>query len=137
METSAIDIPQVVTDKWQEITNLVAELVQVPAALVTRIEGPEISVFVASKSQGNPYQPRQRACLNTGPYCETVMRTRRFLLIPDARDDDQWRSNADRLCYEGRAHGTDQRTPLDQCPKTDMSRSVSLQPQRCPTGFSS
>jgi C4-dicarboxylate-specific signal transduction histidine kinase len=50
---------------------------------------------VASKSRGNPYQPRQRACLNTGPYCETVMRTRQFLLVPDARDDDQWRSNPD------------------------------------------
>jgi PAS domain S-box-containing protein len=93
METSTIDIPQTVTDKWQEITNLLAELVQVPAALVTRIEPPEISVFVASKSQGNPYQPRQRTCLNTGLYCETVMRTRQFLLVPDARDDDQWRSN--------------------------------------------
>jgi signal transduction histidine kinase len=95
METSAIDIPQTVIDKWQEITNLVAELVQVPSALVTRIEPPEISVFVASKSQGNPYQPRQRTCLNTGPYCETVMRTRQFLLVPDARDDDQWKSNPD------------------------------------------
>jgi hypothetical protein len=95
METSAIDIPQTVTDKWQEITNLVAELVQVPAALVTRIEPPEISVFVASKSRGNPYQPRARGRLNTGLYCETVMRTRQFLLVPDARDDDQWRSNPD------------------------------------------
>src|SRR5258707_13446761 len=93
METSAIDIPQTVTDKWQEITNLVAELVQVPAALVMRIEPPEISVFVASKSRGNPYQPRARACLNTGLYCETLMRTRQFLVVPDARDDDQWRSN--------------------------------------------
>src|ERR1700722_661476 len=95
METSAIDIPQVVSDKWQEITNLLAELVQVPAALIMRIEPPEISVFVASKSQGNPYQPRERACLNTGLYCETVMRTRQFLLVPDARDDDEWRSNPD------------------------------------------
>ena len=95
METSAIDIPQTVTDKWQEITNLLAELVQAPAALVTRIEPPEISVFVASKSRGNPYQPRARACLNTGLYCETVMRTRQFLLVPDARDDDEWRSNPD------------------------------------------
>src|ERR1700731_4869062 len=95
MDTSAIDIPQVVTDKWQEITNLLAELVQVPAALGMRIEPPEISVFVASKSQGNPYQPRERACLNTGLYCETVMRTRQFLLVPDARDDDEWRSNPD------------------------------------------
>src|ERR1700726_5279991 len=95
METLTIDIPQVVSDKWQEITNLLAELVQVPAALIMRIEPPEICVFVASKSQGNPYQPRERACLNTGRYCETVMRTRQFLLVPDARDDDEWRANPD------------------------------------------
>jgi C4-dicarboxylate-specific signal transduction histidine kinase len=95
MEISAIDIPQSVTDKWQEITNLLAELVQVPAVLVTRIEPPELSVFVASNSQGNPYRPRQRTCLNTGLYCETVMRTRQFLLVPDARDDEQWRPNPD------------------------------------------
>src|ERR1700739_1856278 len=99
MDTSAIDIPQVVIDKWQEIKNLLAELVQVPAALVMRIEPPEINVFVASKSQGNPYHPRERACLNTGLYCETVMRTRQLLLGPNALDDDEWRTNpAIRLC---------------------------------------
>jgi PAS domain S-box-containing protein len=95
MDTSAIDIPQAVIDKWQEITNLLAELVQVPAALIMRVEPPEISVFVASKSQGNPYHPRERACLNTGLYCETVMRTRQPLLVPDALNDDEWRSNPD------------------------------------------
>ena len=95
MDTSAIEIPRVVTDKWQEITNLLAELVQVPAALVMRVEPPEISVFVSSKSQGNPYHPRERACLNTGLYCETVMRTRQLLLVPNALDDDEWRSNPD------------------------------------------
>jgi hypothetical protein len=74
MDTSAIDIPQVVIDKWQEITNILAELVQMPAALVMRVEPPEISVFVtirilranrrgyvASKSQGNPYHRSERA----------------------------------------------------------------------------
>ena len=95
MDTSAIALPQAVIDKWQEITNLLAELVQVPAALIMRVEPPEISVFVASKSQGNPYHPRERACLNTGLYCETVMRTRQLLLVPDALDDDEWRSNPD------------------------------------------
>ena len=95
MDSMAIDIPQMVIDKWQEITNLLAELVQVPAALVMRVEPPEISVFVTSKSQGNPYHPRERACLNTGLYCETVMRTRQLLLVPDALDDDEWSSNPD------------------------------------------
>jgi c-di-GMP phosphodiesterase len=84
MDTSAIDIPQVVIDKWQEITNILAELVQVPAALVMRVEPPEISVFVTSKSQGNPYHRSERACLNTRLYCDTVMRTRQRLLVTDA-----------------------------------------------------
>jgi PAS domain S-box-containing protein len=95
MDTSPIDIPQVVIDKWQEITNLLAELVQVPAALVMRVEPPEISVFVASKSQGNPYHPHERAGLNTGLYCETVMRMRQLLLVSDALGDEEWRSNPD------------------------------------------
>ncbi len=95
MDTSAIDIPHSVIDKWQEITNLLAELVQVPAALIKRIEPPEIRVLVASASPGNPYRPRERACLNTGLYCETVMRTRQLLLVPDALEDDEWGANPD------------------------------------------
>jgi len=35
------------------------------------------------------------ASLNTGLYCETVMRTRQPLLVPDALRDEEWQSNPD------------------------------------------
>jgi PAS domain S-box-containing protein len=67
----------------------------VPSALIMRVEPPNIKVFVSSETNGNPYEPDEVASLNTGLYCETVMKTRQPLLIPDALSDEQWQSNPD------------------------------------------
>jgi GAF domain-containing protein len=56
---------------------------------------PNIKVFVSSESKGNPYEPNEVASLNTGLYCETVMNTRKPLLVPDALTDEVWKSNPD------------------------------------------
>ena len=71
-----IQVPAQVIQKWQEITDLLAEILHVPAALIMKVEPPNIKVFVSSKSKGNPYERDELACLNTGLYCETVMKTR-------------------------------------------------------------
>jgi PAS domain S-box-containing protein len=81
--------------KWQEIVDLLAEIVHVPSALIMRVEPPNIQVFLSSESQGNPYEAAETAPLNTGLYCETVMKTRRPLLVPDALGDEDWKSNPD------------------------------------------
>ncbi len=81
------DVPQDVIEKWQHTINLMARTFNVPAALIMRVTPPEIEVFVASTSEGNPYEPGERASLNTGLYCETVMATRERLLVPDALQD--------------------------------------------------
>ena len=60
-----------------------------------RVEPPNIKVFVSSESEGNPYEPDELACLNTGLYCETVMNTRRPLIVADALQDEAWKSNPD------------------------------------------
>src|SRR5215813_11076134 len=60
-----------------------------------KVEPPNIRVFASSESKGNPYEPDAVACLNTGLYCETVMKTRQPLLVPDALADDDWKSNPD------------------------------------------
>ncbi|AUX31384.1 MULTISPECIES: ATP-binding protein [Sorangium] len=93
--TVAIDIPTDIARKWQEMTDLLAEILRVPAALIMRVEPPEMVVFVASESKGNPYEPNERARLDTGLYCETVMKTRMPLLVPDASKDEQWESSPD------------------------------------------
>ena len=88
-------VPPEIIRKWQEIVNLTAEIMHVPSALVMRVEPPNIKVFVSSDTKGNPYEPDEVACLDTGLYCETVMKTRQPLLIPDALRDEQWESNPD------------------------------------------
>jgi len=47
-----------------------------------KVEPPNIKVLVSSESQGNPYERDEAACLNTGLYCETVMKTVSFCWCP-------------------------------------------------------
>src|SRR6478736_4698638 len=88
-------IPAEITEKWQEIIDLLAEMLRVPSALIMKVEPPNIRVLVRSDSEGNPYERDERACLNTGLYCETVMKSRQPLLVPDALADREWNANPD------------------------------------------
>jgi PAS domain S-box-containing protein len=88
-------VPREIVGKWQEILNLTAEIMHVPSALIMRVEPPNIKVLVSSETKGNPYEQDEVASLDTGLYCETVMKTRQPLLVPDALRDEQWQSNPD------------------------------------------
>ena len=90
-----IQVPSQVIHKWQEIVDLLAEVLHVPSALIMKVEPPNIRVFVRSEAEGNPYEKDELACLNTGLYCETVMKTRQLLLVPDALADQEWNANPD------------------------------------------
>jgi transcriptional regulator with GAF, ATPase, and Fis domain len=92
---STAEVPVETVQKWQEIVNIIAEIIHVPSALVMKVEPPNIKVFVSNESHGNPYERNELAPLNTGLYCETVMKTRRSLLVPDALRDEEWNSNPD------------------------------------------
>ena len=89
------EIPSEILLKWQEIVNVLAEVMHVTATLVMQVEPPNIKVFVSSESTGNPYEDGELASLSTGLYCETVMKTRQPLLVPDALADEEWKSNPD------------------------------------------
>lgn len=93
--SQVVQVPAEIVRKWQEIVDLLAEIMRVPAALVMRVDPPSIEVFVSSESKGNPYEPAERADLNTGLYCETVMKTRQPLLVADALRDEAWKTNPD------------------------------------------
>ncbi len=73
-----------------------AELLAVPAGLIMRCHGTEIEVLIASRTPGNPYHPGGKEHLpGSGLYCETVIKTRQKLLVPDALKDEKWRNNPD------------------------------------------
>ena len=92
MSTAVIQVPFELVQKWQEIVNIIAEIIHVPSALVMKVEPPNIKVFVSSESNGNPYERDELAPLNTGLY---LMKTRQSLLVPDALRDEDWKSNPD------------------------------------------
>lgn len=90
-----ISIPDEMLEKWQGIVNILAELVDVPAALITKIEPPDIKVFRTSNSANNPFRLgasiriEEKRDLFTY-YCEKVFSTKAPLHIPNALEDEQW-----------------------------------------------
>jgi GAF domain-containing protein len=93
---SASRITKALLGKWQYVVDIMAELVGVPAGLIMHCQGNEIEVLVASASPGNPYHPGEKELLpGSGLYCETVIKTRQMLLVPNALEDEKWRHNPD------------------------------------------
>jgi signal transduction histidine kinase len=89
-------IPDPILERWQEIVNLMADMLSVPAGLIMRILGEEIHVFVSSRTEGNPYHPGDHEHFwGSGLYCETVVTKNHELLVPNALFDDAWRTNPD------------------------------------------
>jgi hypothetical protein len=96
IDVSEIGVPEPILEKWQGIVDLMAELVGVPAGLVMRIAENDIEVFVSSETAGNPYKPGDREhLLGSGLYCETVIKTGKKLLVPNALSDKDWQNNPD------------------------------------------
>lgn len=91
--------PRIVPDeflgKWQQTTNVMAGIFDVPAGLIMRVGTQKIEVLVSSHTQENPYEAGEEANLHTGLYCETVMATRAMLEVPDALEDVHWQNNPD------------------------------------------
>ena len=81
---------------WQDVVNALADLVEIPSALIMRLADPYIEVFVSSQSDGNPYHPGDKEKVwGSGLYCETVLKTSDKLLIPNALKDEHWKNNPD------------------------------------------
>lgn len=81
--------------KWQDIIDLLSSTVNVPSALIMRMEEEYISVFLESNTKDNPYKKGEKAELLSGLYCETVVGNKACLLVPNALIDPLWKENPD------------------------------------------
>lgn len=91
-----IEIPEVTQKIWQEIVDIMAEIIGIPAGLIMRLKGPDIEVFVSNKSDGNPYHPGDKEkWWGSGLYCERVIKTQNKLLVPNSLSDINWKNNPD------------------------------------------
>lgn len=89
-----IIIPDDTIEKWQEIVDTISEILNVPAALIMKVDPPDIEVFRASESKDNPFKDGQVFKL-AGVYCEKVIKSKKKLLVPDALKDKKWDNNPD------------------------------------------
>ena len=91
-----IEVPTAILENWQEIVNILADMIPIPASLIMRLDDPNIEVFVSSNGNGNPYHPGDKEKVyGSGLYCETVIKTKDKLLVPNALADANWKDNPD------------------------------------------
>ena len=95
-DPTQLNITQETLDEWQSLVDTMAELADIPAGLIMRLTDDEIEVFVSSRTNGNPYAPGDREHFHdSGLYCETAIKSRQKLLVPDALADPDWEDNPD------------------------------------------
>ena len=88
------NFPNWLLTKWQNIADLLAELIGIPAALIMKTENEYMEVFISSHSENNPYHVGEKEHWH-GLYCETVIKTQTKLSIPNATKDPKWDKNPD------------------------------------------
>jgi K+-sensing histidine kinase KdpD len=93
---NALSIDDNILEEWQRIVDILAKMANVPVALIMRVDKGYIEVFRASATEGNPYSVGDKEHLeNSGLYCETVIKTQKHLLVPNALKDNDWKNNPD------------------------------------------
>ena len=95
LNTPEIAIPGDVLQKWQRIADLLANVMHVPSAVVTKLEPPHYTHYrtVASNSgPGNPFPVDDTFAMDIGTFCETVIKNREPLLVANALEDERWKS---------------------------------------------
>jgi GAF domain len=88
-------IPDEILQKWQSIVNIMADVLQVPVAMINKLERPFITVLRSSASNGKFFREGQHIELNDsdaflGTYCQLVVTKKAALRIPNAVKSEQW-----------------------------------------------
>ena len=87
-------IPEYIKLKWQEVANLLAELVNIPVALIMISDLEYMQVLISSQTENNPYKAGDKEKWH-GLYCQTVIKSQNELLVPNALKDPLWDKNPD------------------------------------------
>ncbi|MGM0500516.1 MAG: HD domain-containing phosphohydrolase [Bacillota bacterium] len=82
-------------NKWQNIINIIADIIGVSAGLIMHITPETMEVVLKSENERNPYQVGGNDTLGHGLYCETVIGRNEELYIKNALDNQDWKDNPD------------------------------------------
>lgn len=84
-------IPEGILEKWQKVVDIMAEILAVPSAIVTRVHPPEIEVLRSAQLPENPYKSGDKVEM-ASHYCEAVVSRNRKLQVSYAPEDPLWHS---------------------------------------------
>jgi len=82
-------IPSHIVEIWQQVVNVISDLISVPSVMINRLEPPELEVFRSNMSLNNPFPSGTRMKM-AGIYCEAAARKRESVQVHDARKDPVW-----------------------------------------------
>ncbi len=133
-QLSSENIPDSFLEKWQEIANLLANIMNIPAALIMKYEKEMMEVFTSSKTDNNPYKIGDKENWD-GLYCQTVIKSQKKLNIPNALKDKDWDENPDiklgMIAYLGFPINFPDKTPFGTiCVLDSKERSFSAQDEK-------
>ncbi len=93
-----VRIPDSTLERWQSVVNILADVLEVPSALITRADPPLIEVVRTAQREGNPYARGMKAEM-TGHYCEAVITRNQAVRVRHAPGDPHW-WNAPEIDYQ-------------------------------------
>ena len=98
MQHDAIEIPRSTCEAWQKSVDIMADLIDVPAALILKVRGSdELEVLVASDTDGNSYAHGDVTERHPDSFFEASIQGRTLLRVVNAERDERWRNGpADR-----------------------------------------
>ena len=118
MESKKPSIPEEIMTRWRRLVNIMGQVTDTSAALITQIHPETIEMLISSDSANNPYHANEVTPRRCGLYCDWVVDQKLPLLVNDAAKDSYWENNPDMahnltfylgypLCWpDGEAFGT-------------------------------
>ena len=89
IKTKTTIIQDSILDKWQNVVDIMAAVLKVPSALVTRVDPPEIEVLRSARIDGNPYKSGDKEMM-AKHYCEAVVSKNKKMKVAYAPEDPLW-----------------------------------------------
>ncbi|MFO7820010.1 MAG: GAF domain-containing SpoIIE family protein phosphatase, partial [Halanaerobacter sp.] len=89
IETKDIEIPEDEFENWQNVVNILAEIMGVTSASVTRVYPPELEIMLVNEAEEAEIEAGERFEL-AGLFCEEVIKSDKKLLVPNALKDERW-----------------------------------------------
>ncbi len=83
-----VNIPGDIKNDFQEIVDLSIQAVAVPAALIMRLDSPDIEVVCAGQSPTNPYKPGDRYHMDD-PFCHEIFLSLGGVVVFDVPADEK------------------------------------------------